>query len=126
MDEYKIYRSQGLYEQEINGKVSLVKKIDLDTKIKSTDGTRLTNRERIANDLSPIDPVSKEPYELHHVNQEEDGVLAILPQGVHRSNAGILNKSGKVGVHNEKTGISDSQWNKIKNNYWKGYLEANK
>ena len=126
MDEYKIYRSQGLYEQEINGKISLVKKIDLDTKIKSADGTRLTNRERIANNLSPIDPVSKEPYELHHVNQEEDGVLAILPQGVHRNNAGILNKSGKVGVHNEKTGISDSQWNKLKNNYWKGYSEANK
>lgn len=122
-EEYQIYKDQGLVETEINGAKTLVQKIDLTSKIEGADGKILTNAERIKQNLSPIDPITKERYELHHINQEADGVLAILHRSVHNGNASILNKIGKRGVHNPESGLSDSAWAKIRNSYWKGYLE---
>lgn len=121
-EEYQIYNQQGLYETEINGAKSLVSNIDLTTKIKGPDGKIMTNAERILNKRVPIDPTTKERYVLHHINQDADGVLAILPDSVHEANASILNKVGKVGVHNPESGLSNAEWTKIRNAFWKDYL----
>ena len=54
--------------------------IDLD--YVTADGR--TNRQRLADGDAPIDKRTGQKYELHHVGQNPNGVLAELPMGKHR------------------------------------------
>lgn len=80
-EEYEIYKSEGLKAYEINGKWYLLNpNIDLD--YVTADGR--TNRQRLADGDAPIDKRTGQKYELHHVGQNPNGVLAELPMGKHR------------------------------------------
>ena len=80
-EEYEIYKSEGLKAYEINGKWYLLNpNIDLD--YVTADGR--TNRQRLADGDAPIDKRTGQKFELHHVGQNPNGVLAELPMGKHR------------------------------------------
>ena len=79
MDEYNIYKDAGLEAKLVNGKSALVRPIDPTIR----DGNGLTNIERMKRGLAALD-VEGNPYELHHVAQEKDGILAILTKAEHR------------------------------------------
>lgn len=107
-----ICKKAGLKAEIVNGKTSLIRKIDLDF---IDEKTGLTNLQLMLNGKAPIDPVSKLPYELHHVGQKADSTLAILTQEEHR-----LGDSYKI--WHELTGKSEidrAAFNKIKKDFWK-------
>ena len=109
MDEAKIYQKAGLSAARLSsGKWTLAKKIDLDTAI---DG--MTNRERIAQGISPKAP-NGETYELHHIGQMADGCLAILTQTMHRGEG-----SYKILHYLKESGVDRGpDWQKFVRNYW--------
>ena len=80
-EEYEIYKSEGLKAYEINGKWYLLNP-NIDLEYVTADGR--TNRQRLADGDAPIDKRTGQKYELHHVGQNPNGVLAELPMGKHR------------------------------------------
>ena len=115
MDEYNVYKEAGLKAVRVNGKTALVQDIDMDYVSKLADGTKVTNRERMLSGKAPIDPATKKPFELHHINQKNDGTLAILNSDQHRVNGtdAILHDSGI------KSEIDRKAFKKIKKDFWK-------
>lgn len=95
-DEYDLYKNAGLRSTKLNGKAVLSRDIDFKAKFEKADGSFETNLDRMLDGRAPLDPTGKS-YELHHVNQENDGVLAILTRKEHRGkgNYGTLHESGK-------------------------------
>jgi len=80
-EQYEILKNAGLKEAEVNGRKCLVKEnIDLDY----TDADGISNRERIARGLAPLDSNGK-PIELHHLGQKKDSPLVELTIDEHRS-----------------------------------------
>ena len=88
MEEFKVFQKAGLHAQMINGKMALVRS-DIDLR-NIVDEMGRNNLVRMQEGLSPIGidgagNVFK--YELHHVGQEADGVLAILTNAEHKDAA---------------------------------------
>ena len=82
MKQYEILKNAGLKEVEINGRKCLIKEnIDLDY----TDADGITNRERIARGLAPLDSKTGKPIELHHLGQKKDSPLVELTEEEHRT-----------------------------------------
>lgn len=79
MDQYNICKDAGLTTQMVNGKLALVRDIDL----KFVDDEGRTNLERMQKGLAAIDPNTGLSYELHHVGQKMDSTLAILTESEH-------------------------------------------
>ena len=79
MDQYKICKEADLTTQMVNGKLALVRNIDL----KFVDDKGRTNLERMKKGLAAIDPNTGSSYELHHVGQKMDSTLAILTDAEH-------------------------------------------
>ena len=104
----------------------LIRDIDLD--YQSVMGDKVvTNLERMMNGQPPVypDPANPGvdiPYQLHHVNQNPNGVLAILEKAEHQSNASILNTQGKEGAQ----AILGSNWNTQRTHLWKAFAEMKK
>lgn len=96
MKEYLVYKEAGLKPVIVNGRVALVQDIDLNYVSELSDGTKVTNLERMQRGLSPIEPATGKAYELHHIGQKADGTLAVLTRDQHRKNASILNQPGKA------------------------------
>ena len=71
----------------------------------------------MANGKAPFDPLTGRRYDLHHINQEKNSVLAILSKAEHSGNDSILHDKAKEGVHNVLTG--DKQWAKKKADFWR-------
>jgi hypothetical protein len=93
-EEYEIYKNAGLEEQKINDKPCLVRTdIDIDQK----DEFGRTNRERMAQGLSPI-ARNGERVELHHIGQKPDSPLAELTKTEHRG------KGNDVILHDKTQG----------------------
>jgi len=86
--EAAIYEDAGLRPEEVAGRECLVRD-DIDWE--QTDSSGRTNAERARQGLAPLAPNGR-PYELHHVGQESDGMLAELTVEEHRGagNDGIL------------------------------------
>lgn len=120
MEEYQIYKDAGLTATKVNGKLALVQNIDLNYISELPDGTKVTNLERMLKGYAPLD-ASGNAYQLHHVYQEKDGVLAILTNEQHQNNSAILNIIEKEGVHNSETGLSNAAWSRIRAAFWKSY-----
>ena len=122
--EYEIYKDAGLRTQMVNGKLALVQDIDWDRTSTLPDGTEVTNKWLVEHNYSPVDENGL-PYEIHHVNQDADGTLAILKQQQHRGKgiSKILNQEGKTGVHNPESGVPDAEWARQKHAFWKDYLK---
>ena len=92
-EEAAIYEGAGLRTEEVAGRECLVRDdIDWD----QVDSSGRTNAERAAQGLAPLDAAGR-TYELHHVGQEADGVLAELTTDEHRSadNYEILHDPGR-------------------------------
>ena len=96
MKEYLVYKEAGLKPVIMNGRVALVQDIDLDYVSELSDGTKVTNLERMQRGFAPIEPATGKAYELHHIGQKSDGTLAVLTRDQHRKNASILNQPGKA------------------------------
>ena len=80
--EYEIYRDAGLRTQMVNGKLALVRDMDLNYKSSLPDGTEVTNLQRMQKGYAPLDPATGKAYQLHHINQDPNGTLAILKEAV--------------------------------------------
>lgn len=119
MDQYNVCKKYGLYNDVIDGKASLIKNIDLDSPL---DEFGLTNRIRIAEGKSPIDPLSGETYELHHLGQEIDSPFVMLTTSEHRlgDNYGLWHEIGLASdVH-----ANNLQWQKQVRSFWRQYVKA--
>lgn len=112
MDEYKIYEKAGLKPVMVKGRTALVQDIDLSFRSTFSDGTTVTNLERMKRGYAPLDPATGKAYQLHHVGQKSDGILAILKEEEHLGNSSILNFVGK------KSEIDRDAFNKTRKEFW--------
>ena len=118
MEQYQICKEGGIFSDMLNGKTALLRKIDLN----QVDEFGRTNIQRIAENLSPLDP-NGVPYELHHIGQKVDSTLAILTRSEHR--LGGMDKiwhkvvAPGTGVHSK---IPDALWSQQKQAFWKAYV----
>lgn len=82
MEQYEILKEAGLVETEIDGRKCLVREnIDLNY----TDEDGVTNRERMARGLPPLDSKTGKPIELHHLGQKANSPLVELTAEEHRT-----------------------------------------
>lgn len=79
MDQYEICKKAGLTKQMVSGKAALVRDIDLDF----TDELGRTNLQRMQKGLAALDPATGQPFQLHHIGQEQTSTLAILTEAEH-------------------------------------------
>lgn len=79
MEQYNICKEAGLVPQMINGKLALIRKIDLNY----IDEFGRTNLQRMQQGLAALDPSTGQAYELHHIGQEMNSTLAILTKAEH-------------------------------------------
>ena len=113
MDEYEIIKSAGLYSKKVNGATALIRDIDLDY-VDPKSG--LTNLERMLKGEAALDPLTGEAYQLHHVGQKSDSVLAILTKAEHKG-------EGNFSILHDLTKSSEvshgPEWTKQKADFWK-------
>lgn len=127
MEQYEILKNAGLTEVEINGRKCLIKEnIDLD--YKDEDG--VSNRERIARGLAPLDSETGKPIELHHLGQKVDSPLVELTEEEHRTGEyedGKKNQSlwHDNTVETEVHGEGNS-WVQERKAHWKARAELSK
>ena len=115
MKEYEVYKKAELYPMKVNGNEALIRNIDLNYK-SDLAGHEVTNLQRMELGYAPIDSGTGMPYELHHINQKNDGTLAILTKAEHEGNSSILNTIGK------KTEIDRDTFSKeTRKLFWKDY-----
>ncbi len=117
IEEYNVYKNAGLYTRMVNGNLALVRDIDPYYVATLEDGTKITNLQLMEKGKAPFDAVTGKRFDLHHINQDKDGVLAILTKSEHTGKHAILHKRAKDGVHNAMTG--DKDWAKKKAAFWK-------
>ena len=116
MEEYEIYKNAGLYPAMVNGRTTLVRKIDLDY----VDDFGRTNLQRMKQGLAAIDPASGRSYELHHIGQETDSTLAILTKAEHvqGGNKSILHPKSSSDVHSGENG---PLWDGQRETFWRQF-----
>ena len=114
--EYEVYRDAGLYTKMVNGKLALVRNIDLDFVSKLPNGESVTNLVRMQRGYAPIDPATGKAFQLHHINQNPNGTLAILTEAEHQGNATILNLFGK------ESEIDRKAFEAIRKEFWMKYV----
>lgn len=116
MDEYLVYKNAGLKTMMVNDRTALVQNIDLNFVSQLPDGKEVTNLMRMQRGMKPLDPVTGKPYELHHVSQKNDGILAVLTQEQHRGK-GEFGKLHKI--WNDSAVDHGPEWDKTVKNFWK-------
>lgn len=82
MEQYEVCQQAGLVPQMVDGKMALVRQIDLDF----VDEMGRTNLARMHQGLAAINPATGEEYQLHHIGQKMDSTLAILTRAEHMQN----------------------------------------
>ena len=112
LDEYNVYKDAGLKTQMINGKLALIRDIDLEAMSNLPDGTEVTNLQRMLKGYAPIDPATGKAYQLHHIGQNADGTLAVLTEAEHQGNSAILNTIGK------ESEIYRPGFDKVRKKFW--------
>ncbi|MDO4479025.1 MAG: HNH/ENDO VII family nuclease [Lachnospiraceae bacterium] len=115
IEEYRVYKEAGLYTKMVNGKMALVRNIDLQYVSELPNGEKVTNLVRMQKGYAPIDPATGKQYQLHHINQNMEGTLAILTESEHQGNSAILNLFGK------ESEINRNAFAKIRREFWKKY-----
>lgn len=117
MDEYKVYFEEAkAFPQMVNGKLALLQNIDLNFKSKLSDGTEVTNLQRMLNGKAPVYMNSEgkiKYFQLHHTAQKADGTLVVLTEEQHLGNSSILNTIGK------ESEIDRNAFNIIRKKFWK-------
>lgn len=127
MKQYEILKNAGLVEVEINGRKCLIKEnVDLDY----TDEDGVSNRDRIARGLAPLDSKTGKPIELHHLGQKADSPLVELTEEEHRTgeyedgkkNQSLWHDNAKeTEVHGE-----GNSWDQERKAHWKARAEQSK
>lgn len=114
--QLRIYEEAGLKEQVVNGRVCLTR-IDLDYDYVDLE-SGMTNRERMAEGLSPYDAKTGEKIELHHMGQSFDAPFAELLSNSEHGD-------GKHKILHTKTSNSwrndlalEAQYNRQKKEHW--------
>ena len=79
VEQYEICRDAGLSPYMVDGKMALIRQIDIDF----TDELGRTNLERMQEGLAALDPMTGQAFQLHHIGQEMDSTLAILSEAEH-------------------------------------------
>lgn len=120
MKQYEILKNAGLREVEINGRKCLIKEnIDLDYEDK--DG--ITNRQRMAMGLAPLDSKTGKPIELHHLGQKADSPLVELTEEEHRTGEYEDGKKNQSLWHdntiNTEVHGEGNTWDQERKLYWK-------
>ena len=114
MEQYEVFRKAGLYTEIINGKSALIRSIDLNF----LDESGNSNLQRIAKNLSPLDPTGQ-AYELHHIGQEMKSSLAIVTNAEH-----VLNGNKFLLHPREGASLIDrSVFNSERIKFWKDYAK---
>ena len=118
------FEQAGLYAQTINGEMCLVRSIDL-TYQSELAGQTVTNLERMRMGYAAIDPVTGQPFQLHHIGQAVDSPLAILTPFEHTGGGNNLilhdvNIEAGQGVHSL---ISNAEWTAQKIEFWQAFAE---
>lgn len=116
MEQYKICKAGGLTPHMVNGKMALVRNIDLDY----VDDMGRTNLQRMKAGLAPLDSTGK-PYELHHIGQKADSTLAILTKEEHMQggNNKIWHELGK----NSEVHGDGNTWDAQRKLFWKNFAK---
>lgn len=127
MKQYEILKNAGLVEVEINGRKCLIKEnIDLD--YKDEDG--ISNGDRIARGLAPLDSKTGKPIELHHLGQKPDSPLVELTEEEHRTGEYEDGKKNQSLWHDNtiesEVHGEDSNWDQIRKAHWKIRAETSK
>lgn len=121
VDEYNIYKNAGLKVSQVGNKSALIRNIDLNYKTSFPNGETMTNLEAMSKGYAPkyIDPSTRKElaYQLHHVNQNPNGTLAILTEAEHQGNSSILNIFGK------ESEIDRSAFNVIRRQFWMDFAK---
>lgn len=79
MEQYEICKEAGLMPQMVDGRMALIREIDLDF----VDEFGRTNLQRMKDGLAALDPVTGQSYQLHHIGQKMDSTLSILTEAEH-------------------------------------------
>ena len=111
--EFEIYQESGLFPYLVDGKVAMIREINMTQQ----DAYGRTNLERMLRGEAPLDPDGIS-YELHHVGQKSDSVLAILTRSEYRGEGNFTD------LHdNLISSVVDhgSSWEAQKSNFWKNY-----
>lgn len=112
IDEYMVYKQANLKTAIVNGKTALIQDFDLKFVSELSDGTPVSNVERMQLGYAPIDATTGEAYQLHHIGQKSEGTLAVLTGKQHQGNSTILNIAGKDSEINRK------EFAKIRKEFW--------
>lgn len=120
MKQYEVLKNAGLTEEEINGRPCLIKK-DFDLDYKDEDG--ISNREKIARGLSPIDSKTGSRLELHHLGQKIDSPLVELTVEEHRTGEYEDGKKNQSLWHDNsrptEVHTKESTWSQDSKAHWK-------
>lgn len=124
MKQYEILKNAGLAELEINGRTCLIKEnIYLDY----ADEDGVSNRDRIARGLAPLDSKTGEAIELHHLGQDADSPLVELTREEHRTGEYESGKKNQSLWHNNAVGTKvhgeGNAWSQEKITHWKERAE---
>ena len=124
MKQYEVLKNAGLKEVEINGRKCLIKEnIDLDY----TDEDGVTNRERMARGLAPLDSKTGKPIELHHLGQKADSPLVELTEEEHRTGEYEDGKKNQSLWHDNtketEVHCEGSNWDQERKAHWKERIE---
>lgn len=115
VQEQGIYDNAGLEKQTINGRESLIQpNLDYHTPLGMPGNETQTNLDRMKDGYAPLDE-NGNPYQLHHVGQENDSPLAELTKEEHQSN-------GNYSILHTKEGPSEInrlEFNEQRANHWK-------
>lgn len=127
MKQYEILKNAGLIEVEINGRKCLIKEnIDLDY----TDEDGVSNRDRIARGLAPLDSKTGKPIELHHLGQKADSPLVELTEEEHRTGEYEDGKKNQSLWHDNTVETEvhgdGNNWDQERKAHWKARAEQSK
>ncbi|MBQ9196752.1 MAG: HNH/ENDO VII family nuclease [Clostridia bacterium] len=111
LEQYEICQDAGLMPQMINGKIALIRDIDLNY----IDDFGRTNLQRMQQGLSALDSSTGQAYQLHHIGQEMNSTLAILTESEHMQGGNnlIWHELG------EASQINRSVFAKQRSDFWK-------
>ena len=121
IEEYNVYKEAGLKASQVGGKSALIRNIDFEYQTRFPNGDVMTNRVAMSKGYAPryIDPSSGKElaYQLHHVNQNPNGTLAILTEAEHQGNSAILNIIGK------ESEIDRQAFNAVRKQFWMDFAK---
>lgn len=119
MEQYEILKNAGLKEVEINGRKCLIKE---DIELDYTDEDGISNRQRIALGLAPLNSKTGAPLELHHLGQKADSPLVELTEEEHRTGEYENGKKNQSLWHNNtiETEVhgEGNNWNQERKAHW--------